>query len=133
MFEETLALYSPQVTKVFSGGCAYEFYYGSNRYGLVKMRPSIEEFVRKDPNMIVDHTRNTDWGILLVLKDFENYKARLLETREIQTDIDGTETHDEEATMMASDQTQTRQQEALPTVSHVPESCVNWAEIEEEA
>ena len=111
----------------------YEFYYGSNRYGLVKMCPSIEEIVREDPGLIVDHTRKTDWGTLLVLRDFENYKTRLLETRDIETDTDGTETHDEGAAMMASDQTQKRQQEVLPTVGDVPESCVNWAEIEEGA
>ena len=111
----------------------YEFYYGSNRYGLVKMHSSVEEFVREDPGLIVDYTRKTDWGTLLVHKDFENYKARLLETREIETDTEGTENRDKEATMMASDQTQASQKEALPTVGHVPETCVNWAEIEEEA
>ena len=79
------------MTKVFSGGCVYEFWYGTNWYGLVKMRPRIEEYVREDPDMVVDRIRNTDWGILLVLNDFENYKAKLLETREMKPISDGTE------------------------------------------
>ncbi|KXJ96388.1 Glucanosyltransferase-domain-containing protein [Microdochium bolleyi] len=46
IFEETRALYSPAMTGVFSGGIVYEWFYGSNRYGLVNLArriPAVRE------------------------------------------------------------------------------------------
>jgi hypothetical protein len=131
LFEETLALYSPQMMDVFSGGCVYEFWYGANRYGLVKMRPSTEESAREDPELFLDHTRQTEWGTLLVLKDFENYKAKLHARREIGPNSDGGETRKEAVKTMALDQRQTSEQRTLTNVGQIPDSCVNWTEIEE--
>ncbi|KAK7729223.1 hypothetical protein SLS63_006355 [Diaporthe eres] len=37
VFHETTAIYSPEMTHVFSGGCVYEFYCGPNRYGIVEI------------------------------------------------------------------------------------------------
>jgi hypothetical protein len=34
-FQETIALYEAEMMSIFSGGCQYEFYEMSNRYGLV--------------------------------------------------------------------------------------------------
>ena len=130
LFEETLALYSPQMTKIFSGGCVYEFWYRTNGYGLVHMRPSTDDSTSADPALILDHTRQTDQGTLLVFKDFENYKARLHATRETEPISDGAETGKEDATMAARDQSQTSLQHTLTDIGQIPESCVNWTEIE---
>ncbi|KAK8110271.1 1-3-beta-glucanosyltransferase gel1 [Apiospora kogelbergensis] len=37
-FHETTAIYSPEMTRVFSGACVYELYEGPNHYGLVVVR-----------------------------------------------------------------------------------------------
>lgn len=37
VFHETTAIYSQEMTHVFSGGCVYEFYRGPNRYGIVEV------------------------------------------------------------------------------------------------
>lgn len=37
MFHETTAIYSSEMTHVFSGGCVYEFCQGPNRYGIVQI------------------------------------------------------------------------------------------------
>jgi len=55
-FLETLAIYSPEMSRVYSGACVYEFFYGPNRYGLV--------------------WKNSD-GTLEPLQDFRNLKANL--------------------------------------------------------
>lgn len=36
-FQETTALYSPAMNRIFSGGCVYEFCQSANGYGLVEM------------------------------------------------------------------------------------------------
>ena len=36
LLQETAALYSPDMTPVFSGGFLYEFYHGPNRFGIVE-------------------------------------------------------------------------------------------------
>ncbi|KAK1955795.1 glycolipid anchored surface protein [Colletotrichum sublineola] len=55
-FEETLAIYSPKMSQVYSGACVYEFFYGPNRYGLVQKSPD---------------------GALEPLQDFQNLKKNL--------------------------------------------------------
>lgn len=37
VFHETTAIYSSEMTHVFSGACVYEFYQGPNRYGIVEI------------------------------------------------------------------------------------------------
>ncbi|GKT96557.1 Gas5p [Colletotrichum tofieldiae] len=55
-FQETLAIYSPEMSRVYSGACVYEFFDGVSRYGLVQ----------KDLG-----------GKLNPLKDFQNLKKNL--------------------------------------------------------
>ncbi|KAK1975531.1 glycolipid anchored surface protein [Colletotrichum cereale] len=55
-FQETLAIYSPEMSRVYSGACVYEFFYGPNRYGLVEKKPD---------------------GTLKPLQDFRNLKRNL--------------------------------------------------------
>jgi len=70
------------MTRVFSGGCVYDFAEGSNRYGLVAL-PGTDETGWFRKSDIVEtqgaETRNTDAGKLYVLHDFGNYKAALAE------------------------------------------------------
>jgi hypothetical protein len=37
IFQETSSIYSPAMTRVFSGGVVYEFFEGDSHYGLVKL------------------------------------------------------------------------------------------------
>lgn len=37
VFHETTAIYSSEMTHVFSGGCVYEFHRGPNKYGIVEI------------------------------------------------------------------------------------------------
>lgn len=116
VFEETRASYSTQMTRVFSGGCVYESWHNSNGYGLAKMLTRREEEslayrqstegltperqtltdLRRLYGREVVETRQTAWGTLLVLKDFANYKASLVATREVPPNVDRTYTSNEE-------------------------------------
>lgn len=60
-FQETKAIFSPRMTTVFSGGCAYELFMHSNKYGMVD---------------IDEH------GNLIKLTDFENYKQSLQDSQD---------------------------------------------------
>ncbi|KAK8066828.1 hypothetical protein PG997_013575 [Apiospora hydei] len=64
-FLETTAIYSPAMTRIFSGACAYEFFEGPNRYGLVVVRAD---------------------GTLERLRAYENLKARLAECSQSQSE-----------------------------------------------
>ncbi|KZL65432.1 glycolipid anchored surface protein [Colletotrichum incanum] len=55
-FQETLAMYSPEMSRVYSGAYVYEFFDGANRYGLVQKNLG---------------------GKLDTLKDFQNLKKNL--------------------------------------------------------
>ncbi|KAI0123178.1 glycolipid anchored surface protein [Xylariales sp. AK1849] len=63
VFHETRAIYSPEMTGVFSGGLVYEFFEGINRYGLVKA----------DGN-----------GVLTRLQDFHNLRDSLQSCRDAE-------------------------------------------------
>lgn len=65
VFHETTAIYSSEMTHVFSGGCVYQFYQGPNRYGIVEL------------------TQNPD-GTKSLRKssEFKTLKKRLLECNE---------------------------------------------------
>lgn len=62
-FHETTAIYSPEMTRIFSGACAYEFFEGPNRYGLVVVRAD---------------------GTLEKLRAYDNFQARLAESRKVE-------------------------------------------------
>ena len=128
LFDETVALYSPEMTRVFSGGCVYELWHGANRYGLVGMLPAREEGItpgkvrQRDRNdAYVAETRQTDQGTLRIFQDFMNYKASLEATKDIQPNNDRAMTGREG---LVKGTTQ--------DVGQVPESCVDWLKIEED-
>lgn len=98
-FQETAALYSPQMSQVFSGGCAYEFWEGSNGYGLVELVDKEQTHATeqrrestlaraKNSNKTAER-RETERGTLSIFHDFVNYKANLDATRDIEHNWEG--------------------------------------------
>ncbi|GJC84728.1 1,3-beta-glucanosyltransferase GAS5 [Colletotrichum liriopes] len=104
-FQETLAIYSPEMSRVYSGACVYEFFDGVNRYGLVQ----------KDLS-----------GKLNPLKDFQNLKKNLALSPPPDT-IDDWASSDFIATRRPGlpPQSHTWKGEA-----ELPECPLDWAEIQ---
>lgn len=85
-FRETKAIYAPSLSRVFSGGCVYEYYQGFNGYGLVGVldqgRDPMNEAWRRmlartdNPSMVADR-RASGERLLLIYRGFVNYKASL--------------------------------------------------------
>jgi hypothetical protein len=131
LFEETTALYAPAMSRVFSGGCAYEFWQSTNGYGLVEMleygsNKRMPAYMQDpDAESKVAERRETDRGTLLIFNDFANYKMKLAEIDTIEA-APGSESIKEkdelgEANTGVSGPWQ-------PGFS-VPESCVDWRKM----
>lgn len=103
-FQETLALYSLQMSQVFSGGCAYEFWEDSNGYGLVELVDQehdhtlpawlVEQrrekaLARAGTTQKTAERRQTERGALSIFHDFVNYKTNLDATRDIEHKWEG--------------------------------------------
>ncbi|KAK3697732.1 hypothetical protein LTR37_017314 [Vermiconidia calcicola] len=151
LFDETIALYSPQMTRVFSGGFVYKFWHGANPYGLVGTLPAREEGVtpgevqqpdRRDA--YVAETRQTAQGTLRIFQDFMNYKASLEATKDIQPNNDRAVTHALNSDLVESSglahvfvnrcsitPREDLVEETPAYVGQVPESCVDWVKIED--
>jgi len=128
-FTETATVYSPEMTGVFSGGCVYEFWQGSNAYGLALLE-------RKDTTQgrlgmpeagKVVEKRESDLGTTLLFEDFVNYKAQLAALSQSPAGVDvrpaaGKKTEE------ASDPTPWK----FPIEGTVPQSCLDWSAIEDE-
>lgn len=145
-FDETRALYSPEMTKVFSGGCVYEMWQGTNDYGLVQVIPNVQESgnasrsrarlgqrAREAYKGQVLETRETSWGELQLYEDFRNYQARLQEAERMpSTEYPGAQN----AAITAASDSDARREEVLSDLedsgnpAHVPETCLDWAGIE---
>jgi len=137
LFLETTALYSENMKRVFSGGCAYEFWQGKNAYGLVEL---LEHGKHKrhpvysqnhnhdhDDEGKVAERRETDRGTLLVFQDFVNYKTKLAEVGEVgmETGAGGVTTREGEKGEFGTEDGGEWQVRLS-----MPESCVDWGEIE---
>jgi hypothetical protein len=127
LFHETTALYSPAMSRVFSGGCVYEFWQSSNGYGLVEMlehgssRRMPAHRKESDDESKIAERRERDGRTLLVLKDFVNYKTSLAEIsiEDVEAGVEGAEREG-------------RQEEIGAKAKYrVPENCVDWGQIEE--
>ncbi|KAJ4324712.1 hypothetical protein N0V94_001109 [Neodidymelliopsis sp. IMI 364377] len=144
MFQETAALYSPQMSQVFSGGCAYEFWQSSNGYGLVELldkegapitpgsislAKNQKTRARKNGMSKTAEKRETDRGTLFIYQDFVNYKANLEATRGIEGNWEG-DIMEREAEGRANVDTAQRIWPWGPEFG-VPESCVDWTRLEE--
>jgi len=135
-FPDATTLYSPPVTAVFSGGCVYEFWQGNNNYGLCLLEVNnpevpVGEFGnrsrRKGAHAIAE-TRQIDPGTLYVFKDFVNYKQRLAETRNVVASA-----NDAPEPMDNAENWKDNLFGHRPSDDVVPESCVDWAEVERDA
>ena len=124
-FDETAALHSPEMSRVFSGGCVYEMWQDANDYGLVQMLPPEDPENSREwrahsrySGQVVDR-RETDWGTLLVYEDFQHYRDKLMATKDTPT----TEDTGEDDSVPSG--------HGVPEYAEIPESCVEWDVVEE--
>lgn len=106
----------------------YELWQGSNTYGLASLKRKIPSSSRRSAPKLgsVAETRETDLGTLSLFEDFVNYKARLASTAGIVESDGALVTGDQETARTADASLETGGIEG-----DVPESCVNWADVEE--
>ncbi|XPS73877.1 hypothetical protein M3J09_006010 [Ascochyta lentis] len=146
LFQETAALYSPRMSQVFSGGCAYEFWQSANGYGLVELldqeqaRTTPAWAVQQnhdralsrsnDPNKTAEK-RETERGTLSIFHDFVNYKKNLDKTRDIEHHWEGDVLEREAAERGNVDTTQLNW--PWEPEFQVPDTVVDWTRFENEA
>lgn len=126
---ESKALYASPMTRVFSGGCIYEFTDSANNYGLVAM-PGADKTSwfqeHEDIEKKVIETRKTDQGNLYIYHDFVNYKAALAEPTDNDSSWDimerqAAERHNTDTTAMVW---------PWDSQYQVPATCIDWDNIE---
>lgn len=144
LFQETAALYSPQMSQVFSGGCAYDFWQSSNDYGLVELMN--QEQARTTPAWAAEQRREralaraddpgktaekrqTERGTLSIFHDFVNYKANLDATRDIDHNWEG-DIMEREAAERGNVDISQRHWPWEPE-NQIPDTVVDWAETED--
>ena len=105
----------------------YEFWQGSNSYGLAQFEPSAATYDRRNTSQAVKvaETRESDIGTLSLFEDFINYKAQLAALPQIPTSADESLA---EQQRMGKAQSPTSQEFVIEGA--VPESCVDWMAIE---
>lgn len=143
-FEETAALYSAEMSQVFSGGCVYEFWQSANDYGLVELvdqeqardtpawaaeKSRERALARADNSRRTAEKRQTERGPLTIFYDFMNYKANLDATRDIDRNWEGNIMENEAAARGNVDLSQ-RQWPWEPE-NQIPDTVVDWAEVED--
>jgi len=127
------------MSRVFSGGCVYEFWQSANNYGLVELvEPKPEEqsdleakkrrkaLRRANDGNVVAEKRETGLGLILVYHDFVNYKNALAATRNIEREWEDGE--------LGSGRPGNAAPMHWPWEPQYtePDSCVDWEQIEEE-
>jgi hypothetical protein len=127
------------MSRVFSGGCVYEFWQSANNYGLVElMEPKPEDqnefeatkrrraLQRANDESLVAEKRETEQGLVLVYHDFVNYKEALAATQNIER-----EWEDGELGSGGNGDAMQMNWSWEPQFTE-PDSCVDWEQIEEE-
>jgi hypothetical protein len=114
---------------VFSGGCVYEFWQGSNAYGLAMLERKIDTHdVRNMPRAgKVVEKRESHLGTTLLFEDFMNYKAQLAALPQFPASGDVSSVAKQEMVDASSPTSW-----AFPIEGTVPESCLVWSAIEDE-
>jgi hypothetical protein len=114
--------------EVFSGGCVYQFWQGSNNYGLALFEPDAATYDRRNTPQAgkVAEKRESDLGTLLLFEDFLNYKAQLAALPKMPTGKD-----DRQVTKQEVVEGSTSTPWVFEVEGTVPESCVDWSAIEE--
>lgn len=137
LWYETRALYSPQTSQIFSGGCACEFWQGANDYGLVELLDHDTDtrwasvraaIVRANNEAKSVERRGHDHRVLLIYHDFTNYKTSLAATRGIESDWD------RDALLLQGNQEDcdvVRETWPWEPAFREPESCIDWEKTEE--
>jgi hypothetical protein len=127
-FAETPTIYSPEMTEIFSGGCVYQFWQGSNNYGLALFEPDAATYDRRNTPKAgkVAEKRESDIGNVLLFEDFKNYKAQLAVLPRMPTGVN--ERSAEQQNMVEA---QSPKSWNFEIEGEVPESCVDWSAIEE--
>ncbi|KAH0402784.1 glycolipid anchored surface protein GAS1, partial [Aureobasidium melanogenum] len=129
-FHETKALYSDPMTRVFSGGCVYEFTDNPNDFGLVATPGTDEErwfqVFGGNQEKVVE-VRQTDQGNLYIYHDFANYKAALAEPTDYDPSWDIMER--QSAERYNTDPTQMTW--PWDPEYQVPATCIDWDNMEE--
>jgi|SRR5690242_1640355 len=139
LFLETTALYSPRMSEVFSGGCVYEFWQASNRYGLVELSsqdntpdPALEQRLQQAVAQANDsrktaEKRETERGCLSIFHDFVNYKMNLDATKDIEKHWEGDIMERQAAERESADTTQ-RSWPWEPEFQ-IPDTVIDWAQL----
>jgi hypothetical protein len=118
--------------RLLSGGCAYEFWNASNRYGLLELvLKSGDAQVLGDVAGRIAERRQTERGTVLVFWDFVNYKARLAAVGDKDGDARGREEELEELEDGGVGGGDSGVQGAWPwePEGYEPESCMDWEQI----
>lgn len=146
LFQETKALYSPRMSQVFSGGCAYDFWQGKNGYGLIELiekekrtatsagivQQNDERAVaRSNDQRKTAEKRETERGTLSIFHDFVNYKENLDATRSIDSTWKG-DVMEREAAERSYVDTMKIESGREPECG-IPDTVVDWAQVEAEA
>lgn len=145
LFQETAALYSPQMSQVFSGGSVYEFFEEANRYGLVELVDEYHErglpakvseqrresrLARSNDSQKTAEKRQTERGFLSIFHDFRNYKKNLDATRDIERTWEGDVMEREAAERRDVDITQ--MDWPWEPENQLPDTVVDWAQVEDQ-
>ncbi|KAG9845528.1 glycolipid anchored surface protein GAS1, partial [Aureobasidium melanogenum] len=129
-FHETKALYSDPMTRVFSGGCVYEFTDNANNFGLAAMPGADEEWwfqkFRGNQKKVIE-VRQTDQGNLYIYHDFASYKAALAEPTDYDPSWDIMERQAAERHNTAT----TQMTWPWDPEYQMPATCIDWDNIEE--
>lgn len=144
LFQETAALYSLQMSQVFSGGCAYEFWEAPNGYGLVELvnqkqadnlpawvveQHREKAVVRSDNPQKTAEKRRTNQRVVSIFHDFKHLKENLDATRNIEEIWEGNVMEREAAERGNADTTQMSW--PWEPEHQLPDSVVDWAQLEE--
>lgn len=103
----------------------YEFWQGGNHHGLVQKPSSGNEASRFDSRPIPPHrTRSTELGTLLIFDDFDEYKAKLHETRDMEPNTDPTSPVQRETKEVPADV-----RARFERTGQIPDTCVDWEQL----
>jgi hypothetical protein len=113
------------MTAIFSGGCVYELWQGSNVYGLAQIERKEADLRIPQTLGKVAETRHSDLGILHLFEDFMNYKARLASSDGLPVCTDD---FLPKAERMTEGEPNSVSGECV-IEDRIPETCVDWARI----
>ena len=109
---------------MFSGGCVYEFWQGGNNYGLVKLQTSRDGPATAGDREPPHEIRQTDQGTLLISNEFEQYKAKLHSTKDVDVSPPSSAPTESEGYGVPADV-----QSRFEAGGKIPDTCIDWAQL----